>query len=35
MEELGQGDKYRQIIELQIQEKIREMNRMQAKQNTD
>ncbi|XP_074030592.1 UPF0193 protein EVG1 homolog [Leptinotarsa decemlineata] len=28
MEALGQGNKYRQIIELQIQEKVREMNKM-------
>ncbi|XP_056629871.1 UPF0193 protein EVG1 homolog [Diorhabda carinulata] len=30
MDRLGQGDKYRQIIELQIQEKVREMNRMKC-----
>ncbi|XP_072380958.1 UPF0193 protein EVG1 homolog [Diabrotica undecimpunctata] len=30
MESMGQGEKYRQIIELQIQEKVREMNRMKC-----
>lgn len=28
MEELGEGSKYRQIIEQQIQEKVREMERL-------
>lgn len=28
MEQLGEGDKYRHIIEQQIQEKVREMSRL-------
>lgn len=30
MQELGQGEKYRLIIEQQIQHKVREMNRLKT-----
>lgn len=34
MEELGEGNKYKLIIEQQIQEKVREMNRLHTKIST-